>query len=308
MPPEPILHQYDVSPYTRRVKMALAIKRIAWRACTQPVIAPKPDLVALTGGYRKIPVLQIGADIYCDSLLILPVLDRLYPDPPLGCGGAGAMLFALDAWASRQMTNVAVPLTFAGGRVPDPAFAKDREEVMGGPFVDPVRWQAQAPHAAETLRAEFGWIDATLADGRPWLAGDAPGLADILAYPNLGFLGEMQADLRGTLDHVPRVRAWLDCARALGDGDRREIDKVDAVEIARAAEPIEAGGVAPGEPNGLVAGETVIVRAADYGRDPVRGILHAASAWSITLLRDDPRAGTVAVHFPRAGFEVTRAA
>ena len=28
---------------------------------------PKPNLTALTGGYRKTPVLQIGADIYCNS-------------------------------------------------------------------------------------------------------------------------------------------------------------------------------------------------------------------------------------------------
>jgi Glutathione S-transferase, N-terminal domain len=40
---------------------------------------PKPDLTALTGGYRKTPVLQIGADIYCDSQLIMRELERRYP-------------------------------------------------------------------------------------------------------------------------------------------------------------------------------------------------------------------------------------
>lgn len=303
----PILHQYDVSPYTRRAKMALAIKGLAWRACTQPVIAPKPDLTALTGGYRKIPVLQLGADIYCDSLLILDVLDRLHPDPPLGCAGAGAMAFALDAWSSRQMTEIAVPLTFSGSATLDPAFAKDREEVMGGPFVDYDGWRAQAPHAAEILRAEFALMDAVLADGRAWLAGDAPGLADVFAYPNLGFLREMGTDMRGALDGFPRVSAWLDRAHAIGDGDRREIDPAEAIAIARAAEPAGPGGVAPGEPNGLAAGDRVVVRARDYGRDPIAGTLFAADARSITLLRTDPRAGTVAVHFPRLNFDATRA-
>jgi hypothetical protein len=43
---------------------------------------PKPDVLALTGGYRKTPVLQVGADIYCDSALICDVLEHVQPDPP----------------------------------------------------------------------------------------------------------------------------------------------------------------------------------------------------------------------------------
>src|SRR3546814_213002 len=251
---QPILHQYDVSPFARKVKMALAIKGVAWRACTQPVIAPKPDLLPLTGGYRRIPILQMGADLYCDSDLILRVLDRLFPDPPLGCDGAHAMTFALSPWFGQQLTQVAVPISFAGAEAVDPAFAKDREQVMGGPFVDLERWRAEAPHARETLRAQLGWIDAVLSDGRPWLSGDAPGLLDIFAYPNLGFLRERQTELPG-LDQFEHMRRWERRAEALGDGVRSEITPQNAIEVAKTAVPRADGEVLPGEPNGLGVGK-----------------------------------------------------
>ncbi len=59
-----ILHHYDTSPYAEKVRTGLGLKRLAWASVKLPVIMPKPNLTALTGGYRKTPVLQIGADIH----------------------------------------------------------------------------------------------------------------------------------------------------------------------------------------------------------------------------------------------------
>lgn len=50
-----LLHQYDVSPFSEKVRVALGIKGLTWHAVEQPVIMPKPELTALTGGYRKFP-------------------------------------------------------------------------------------------------------------------------------------------------------------------------------------------------------------------------------------------------------------
>src|ERR1700720_4727412 len=61
-----ILHHYETSPYAEKVRLGLGLKGLAWASVEIPVIMPKPDLTALTGGYRKPPVLQIGADLYCD--------------------------------------------------------------------------------------------------------------------------------------------------------------------------------------------------------------------------------------------------
>ena len=62
-----ILHSYDASPFTQRALKLLAIKGLTWRSVTTPMMPPKDDLLALTGGYRGTPVLQIGADVYIDS-------------------------------------------------------------------------------------------------------------------------------------------------------------------------------------------------------------------------------------------------
>ena len=74
---ELVLHHFDWSPYAEKVRVLLGIKGLAWRSVQIPMVMPKPDLTALTGGYRKTPVLQVGADIYCDTSLIADVLATL---------------------------------------------------------------------------------------------------------------------------------------------------------------------------------------------------------------------------------------
>jgi hypothetical protein len=51
-------------------------------------------------------------------------------------------------------------------------------------------------------------------------------------------------------------------------------------------------------------GDTVEVLPIDYGFQPTRGALLLASMDELIVQRTDPRAGDVAVHFPRLGFRV----
>ena len=46
-------------------------------------ILPKPDLTALTGGYRQIPVAQVGAEIYCSSEMVMDLPEARIPSPSL---------------------------------------------------------------------------------------------------------------------------------------------------------------------------------------------------------------------------------
>ena len=89
-----ILHHYETSPYSEKVRLGLGLKGLAWASVEIPIIMPKPDLTALTGGYRKTPVLQIGADIYCDSQLIMRELERRYPSPSFY--PAGRLIFSIS--------------------------------------------------------------------------------------------------------------------------------------------------------------------------------------------------------------------
>src|SRR5258707_1277606 len=85
---EIILHHYDTSPFSEKPRVMFGVKGLAWRAVTQPVIMPKPELTPLTGGYRRIPVMQIGADVYCDTQVMLAEIEARHPDPPVVRGGA----------------------------------------------------------------------------------------------------------------------------------------------------------------------------------------------------------------------------
>ena len=72
----PILHQYAGSPFSEKLRLMFGFKGLAWQAVETPPIMPKPDLMPLTGGYRRAPVLQIGADIYCDTQRIAAELEN----------------------------------------------------------------------------------------------------------------------------------------------------------------------------------------------------------------------------------------
>ena len=58
-----ILHHYEFSTFSEKVRLALGLKGLAYRSVDIPGLPPRPLLEPLTGGYRRAPVLQIGADI-----------------------------------------------------------------------------------------------------------------------------------------------------------------------------------------------------------------------------------------------------
>ena len=62
---EPVLHHYPASPFAEKVRAMLGFKGLAWKSVQIPLILPKPDVVALTGGYRKTPIVQVGAGWCC---------------------------------------------------------------------------------------------------------------------------------------------------------------------------------------------------------------------------------------------------
>ncbi|MGE0047307.1 MAG: glutathione S-transferase family protein [Hyphomonadaceae bacterium] len=304
---EIILHHYWTSPFSETVRMALGAKRLAWRSVEQPVIMPKPHLTPLTGGYRRIPVMQIGADLYCDSQLILRELERRFPNPALVQPGEAGVGWAVRAWVERSFFQTSVGLIFGAiaDSVPE-AFLKDREALSGRAF-DTAAMKAAAPLLKGQWRAQAEWIEAQLSVGGPFLAGAAVGLSDVAAAMPFWWvraaLGDAAAPLTAGLTHV---EAWMARIRALGHGTHTPMAPEEAVGVARDTQP-EAARASSSEIQGLSAGQNAIVMADDYGRDPIAGLVHFVDAQEIAITRESPETGTVCVHFPRAGY-VARAA
>lgn len=298
-----ILHHYETSPFSEKVRLMLGLKGLAWDSVQAPVIMPKPELVPLTGGYRRIPVLQIGADIYCDTQVILAEIERRAPRPVAVSGAAWAVNF----WADRSFFGVTVPIIFGElGDATSQDFIADREKLSGRPF-NIAAMKAAAGVMRPQWRAQAAWIEEGLA-GADWLGGAAPGLADIAAYMNIWFLARSLPDLADELlSGFARTQAWRARVAAIGHGQRREITGAAALEVARAAEPASAPEHDAADPLGLSPGVSVVVAADDYGRDPIAGTLVAATRDRVILARETPELGKTHIHFPRAGYIVGKA-
>jgi glutathione S-transferase len=305
--PDLLLHHYDGSPFSEKVRTALGWKGLAWRSVLQPNMMPKPHLVPLTGGYRRIPVLQIGADVYCDSHLIARVIERVRPEPTLFPGGSEGLCLAMGFWTDRLLFLAAVPVVFAaiGPAVPR-EFVEDRTKLMGGRGDFSAVMKA-GPAAADSLRAHAAFLETQLCDGHDYLLGAAPSLADFSAYHPVWFLRSIPPVAK-TLESFVRVSAWADRIAAIGHGRREECSPEEALRVARESQPAALdSGVDPREPQGFVPGERVRVVPDDYGFEPVEGALLRADVHEIAVLRESREVGEVAVHFPRAGFRVERA-
>ena len=299
-----ILHHYDTSPYAEKVRTGLGLKGLAWASVELPQIMPKPNLTALTGGYRKTPVLQIGADIYCDSQLIMRELERRHPTPsfyPAWRGEADALAW----WAEKTMFLPAVSIAFAKRpEVLPKGFLEDRAK-FSGRNIDPVVMLAAVPNQLDQLRAHFDWLDQTLADGRSFLQGRAVGLSDLAAYHPVWYLRQNFGSAAAPLDGFPRLLSWAERVAAIGHGRRSPMTSKQALDVARTATSIAKASTDAKDPIGRKPGQVVSVTPDDTGRDPVIGELVTSGIDEIVIRRRDPAIGEVCVHFPRAGFVVT---
>ncbi len=303
-----ILHNYPQSPVAEKVRVGLGIKGLAWSSVEIPRIPPKPLLMPLTGGYRRTPVMQIGADIYCDSQCILREIERREPLPSFYPGGANGMAWGVSRWTDGELFDQIIKLVLgAAGDALPPDFAEDRGRLYLGPdWAEGLkRANADQPHTASQVRAQFGWMDQRLATGRRFMLGDAPGLPDALAYYLVWFLRGRWPDGPAFLTEFPALEAWEARVRAIGHGSVSEMSAGEALEVARAAEPVTAEQADPGDPQGLAPGMAVTVAPdLDGGEEAVAGKIQAISREEIAILREDSQVGIVCVHFPRVGYRI----
>lgn len=303
-----ILHHFEKSPFSEKVRLVFGLKDIAWTSVLIPRIMPRPDLMPMTGGYRRTPTLQIGADIYCDTQIIIRELERRFPRPTLFPDANAGLSWALGMWTDRSFFQNTVNLVFGSlaDQVPK-EFREDREQLRGQKF-DVEAMKAAIPQMRDQLRAHVDWIEAQLGDGRAWLLGKQPSLGDVNAYMNIWYVRGNLPDAAKLFERFPKMLAWEQRVKAIGHGSReRELTSAEALEIARNATPQTPVAEDDGDLNGRKPGDRVQVIPDDYGKIPVEGTIVSLSAQHIAIRRKDDRAGDVVVHFPRAGFLVVPA-
>jgi glutathione S-transferase len=305
--PELILHHYETSPFSQKFRWVLGMKSLAWHSVDAPAVMPKPDVVALTGGYRRIPFMQIGADIYCDTALMCRVVDHLHPEPPLYPASAAGLGDIVAQWADSALFWAAIPTALQPAGIPHvlkhltpeqmKAFGPDRAAFTA------TRPKVGRPDNAAALSSYLQWLEAALQHDGPYLLGERPCIADVSVAQSIWFL-RRAGPVAGLLAPFAKLNAWYERVLGFGEGRPQAMSSAEALAVAASA-----GSHAPcsvGEGLGFAAGDAVTIAATDYGTDPVEGTLVGLSSDEAVIERHDARAGTVHVHFPRIGFTLRK--
>ncbi len=298
----PILHHYDFSPFAEKIRLALGIKGLRWRSVIAPSVLPKPDLVTLTGGYRHIPVLQYGADVYCDTRTIIRELDRRHPETPLDDPASRALATAIEAWAERDLFwPIARFVSGTNAETVDPQLHVDRASLRGKPTPSMARLKAVARRELSRIRPLLPVVDGLLGRDSAWLLGKRPGKADLAVYHGLWFLSAMPIDCSGELAPYPSIRDWMRRVAAIGHGESTGMPAARSLEIAARCRPeVRTDSI---EDDSLPAmGSRVAIRPDDYTTAAVEGTLVRVAADDIAIRRDDSALGEIVVHFPRIGY------
>ncbi|KAK0663188.1 hypothetical protein DIS24_g1244 [Lasiodiplodia hormozganensis] len=352
-PPPITLFCYPGSPYSRRISWYLDLRRIPYATSIQPPILPRPLLQdGLRLRYRRIPVLAVGGSVLCDTRLILAKLDRLFPPseqhpallPPSPTAGGLAKM--LEHWTTASADGLFVLVV---GLIPpsspmlsDPAFLRDREELLGGGLrLDGADVAAKRPACRAAIEAAMGVVESTfLADGREWLLdreqtaamGGGPSLADLqgvwvfdwlLCDPFLkGALGS-EEEVRGVEERFPRTVAWVRRWRAWlrekgawdaeREGPRGAIGDEEVLERVFGSAFVEDGEEVVWDEQsarvvGLEKGLVVEVFPTDYGSaHKDQGRLVGLGIDEVVIDVDvEERGKAVRLHFPRTGFCVRK--
>jgi glutathione S-transferase len=303
-PETPILFHYPMSPYSEKLRLALGIYRRQWLSFEVAAFPPRPLLNRLTGGYRRIPVLQLGAHLYCDSRLAIRALRSAAPRYRNGlsedqalCRTAEEVIF-FSVIASAPPRGVIWHLMKEVGIISLPGFLRDRATMMTQATVKPPS-RAHARDQIKRFTAEL----AQRLDSQDFLDGSEVGLTDLCCYHPLWMAAKLNKSFVETLPDF--VSQWMARIRQFGHGTpsiaseslvRAAIDR-DRQEVS--AQRIE---VMPFERY-----QTIDVAPSDYARDAVQGQLIKLDSLEIIIRRPFEETGRLYLHFPREGFDVRAA-
>ena len=305
-----LLHHYPLSPFAEKIRLILGYKKLNWQSVHIPMYMPKPDVVALTGGHRRTPFMQIGADIYCDTSLICDVLEHIAPTPTLYPDAVKGAARIVAQWADSLVFPVAMAYNFqpAGAAhvlanwSPEDVkvFVQDRTTMRGG---------APRMPAADAISMYKSYLRrlSHMLEQHPFLLGNAPCVADFSAYHPTWYTLRQVPPLADILDLTPNVKDWLLRMEKWGHGTHTDISSAQALEIAHNSNPEDVSHEPFIDHHGIALGSQVVITAESFGLEPSAGELVAATRTRYTIRRQDPRAGTVHVHFPRVGFVLKKA-
>ena len=300
--PTLILHQYDISPFSQKAQKMMGLKELSWQSVEMPMIAPKPDVEALTGGYRGTPVLQIGRDVFIDNWMIARALDEFDASGPAINAQGGLREAALYAWGERLFTPLLHAALAAYQSEWDADFLADRKRVF--PDVDFDTLDVSDPDRRSQVRAYLGTVEAQLGLDQDFLGGAQADSCDIHVWGMVWMIHSALPALMPIVETFPRLTDWYERVLALGTGDREDV-KIDVAWQSLKDGPARPLPDTPDqEPLAPWVGEVVDIAAGSADRGSASGRLLAVDHEQV-VLGVEPISGEAAqVWFPRFGYHL----
>lgn len=298
-----ILHHYPMSPFSEKIRAMLGYSQLAWQSALTREMPARPTVAALAGGYRRIPVAQIGADIFCDSKSIAAEIAALSGKPALVLEQCDETIREYVRHVEQDifMASILAASTMAFGRKIRASmstmdilrFVWDRVNIGRKATVKSPGMRNPRQKLLEHLRI----METMLA--QDFLFGAQPNHADFSTYLCLWFVRDMGES--PLINDFPKTLDWMNRIKAFGQGSRSEIDGELALEIARKSAPRKI----PAEHQADASiGKPVSISPSDYAQDPTTGILVGVTSTQWILAREQANVGTLHVHFPKTGFRL----
>ena len=303
--PDLILHHYWPSPFAHKIRLALGLVDTSWKSVEIPRVPPKPLLMPLTAGYRRTPVLQSGADVYCDTQNIVRAISELTATSLLLPTRQRGQIFALTDWVDGTVFNLAarVILTSALDTAP-PEFIQDRGGLYFGPNWTPEGLKAQLPGVIRQLAAHLDSINQGLSDTGGYLT-ESLSYADVsIAYVAWFIRGRWDVGPE-FLSQFPSVERIERNVHEQSTDRHEELSAESALMMALQAESIAPRGVEAQIGSGLSEGMPVLIRPqAETSDPPIIGRLRYLDRVRVSIDHQDPQVGNVVVHLPVAGYQI----
>lgn len=300
-----ILHHYEISPFSEKIRLMFGYCDAQWQSAITPAMPPRDIVDPLAGGYRRIPVLQIGADIICDTKLISSELAARYNKPELSfetCGEEVAkyshyvdtVIFMASIQAASPV-KLLLTVFKLFSPIQGVRFIKDRSKFRRTSSVKKISREK----ASELLIQHFNNMESRL-QSHPYLFGDSPTIADFSAYHNLWFSQRNNGAKPDT--QRPNINRWLKAMKQFGHGQRSETNRTSVFAIAKetSAAPIPASMTQSEK-----IGKKIAIQPDDYAKISVSGTLVGEDDQRWIIARETQEFGTIHVHFPKLGFEIT---
>lgn len=299
-----ILHHYAFSPFSAKVRAMLGHAQLPWRSAVTREFPPRPVLASLAGGYRRIPVAQIGADVFCDSKIIAEEIAALSGLAALSLSNCSEEEQAYVREVDLEIFFACMALAGGLGLLRTMWSSMSTVDLMRAMW-DRVQMGRKATlklgdvgNPRRRVLAHLAGVEQRLGQ-HPFLFGDAASHADFSTYHGLWFMRDLGHS--ALVDRFPETIAWMGRIKAFGEGPREEMQPEQTLEVAKAVSPRPIPDEHRSDP---LIGKTVRIAPADYALDATAGTLVGATGSCWILARQPAGLGTVHVHFPRAGYDL----